>query len=87
MLLIGTRTEKFRFLIKELEMLPLTFHGLRRAFETMASQAVMNPKVVANPRGRSSVIITLDTYFQVLHNTQDELIVAAENMQKRHLDF
>ncbi|SVD76342.1 uncharacterized protein METZ01_LOCUS429196, partial [marine metagenome] len=29
MLLPGTLTEKFRFLIREPEMLPLIFHGLR----------------------------------------------------------
>ena len=68
-------------------MLPLTSHGLRRAFVTMASQAGMNPKVVAIPRGHSSVIITLDTYSQVLPNMQDELAVAVENIQNPHLDF
>ena len=68
-------------------MPPLTFHDLRRVFATMASQAVMNPKVVTISRGHSSVIITLDTYFQVLPNIQDELAIAAENIQKRHLDF
>ncbi len=87
MLLPGTLTEKFCFLIREPEMLPLIFHGLRHAFATMASQAGINPKVVAIPRGHSSVIITLDTYSQVLPNMQDELAVAVENRQKRHLDF
>ena len=41
----GTLTENFRFLTRELEMPPLTFHGLRHAFATLGLLAGMNPKV------------------------------------------
>ena len=61
----------------------LTFHGLRHAFATLALQAGMNPKVVSEALGHSSVTITLDTYSHVLPNMQDELAIAVENLLKR----
>jgi len=79
----GTLTINFRHLTRELEMPPLTFHGLRHAFATMALQAGMNPKVVSEALGHSSVTITLDTYSHVLPDMQDELALAVENILKR----
>ena len=58
-------------------------HGLRHAFATLALQAGMNPKVVSEALGHSSVTITLDTYSHVLPNMQDELAIAVENLLKR----
>ena len=76
-------TQEFAALTKALQMPPLTFHGLRHAFATMALQAGMNPKVVSEALGHSSVTITLDTYSHVLPNMQDELAIAVENLLKR----
>jgi len=45
-------------MVRELAMPPLIFHDLRHAFATMALQADMNPKVVSDPLGHSSVTIT-----------------------------
>jgi integrase len=45
--------------------------------------AVINPKVVGEGLGHSSVTITLDTYSHVLPNMQDELAIAVENLLKR----
>jgi integrase len=79
----GTLTENFKDLTRQLEMPPLTLHGLRHAFATLALQAGMNPKVVSEALGHSSVTITLDTYSHVLPNMQDELAIAVENLLKR----
>jgi integrase len=79
----GTVTENFRYLVRELEMPSLTFHGLRHAFATMALQAGINPKVVSEALGHSSVTITLETYSHVLPNMQDDLAIAVENLLKR----
>ena len=76
-------TENFKDLTRQLEMPPLTFHGLRHAFATLALQAGMNPKVVSEALGHSSVTITLDTYSHVLPNMQDELAIAVEDLLKR----
>jgi integrase len=57
--------------------------NVRYAFATLALQAGMNPKVVSEALGHSSVTITLDTYSHVLPNMQDELAIAVENLLKR----
>ena len=79
----GTLTENFRFLTRELGMPPLTFHGLRHAFATLGLVAGINPKVVSEALGHSSVTITLDTYSHVLPDMQDDLAIAVENLLKR----
>ena len=61
----------------------LTFHGLRHAFATLGLLAGINPKVVSEALGHSSVTITLDTYSHVLPNMQGELAAAIANILKR----
>ena len=82
----GTISENFKDLTRQLEMPPLTFHGLRHAFATMALQARINPKVVSEALGHSSVTITLDLYSHVLPNMQDELANAVANLLKRDVN-
>ena len=79
-------TQEFAALTKALEMPPLTFHGLRHAFATMALQANINSKVVSEALGHSSVNITLDLYSHVLPNMQDELAIAVANLLKRDVN-
>ena len=67
-------------------MPPLTLHGLRHAFATMALQANINSKVVSEALGHSSVNITLDLYSHVLPNMQDELAIAVANLLKRDVN-
>ena len=64
-------------------MPPLNFHGLRHAFATLALQAGMNPKVVSEALGHSSVTITLGTYSHVLPDMQDELANSVAHLLKR----
>ena len=61
----------------------MSFHGARQAFTTMALQAGMNPKIVSETLGHSSITMTLDTYSHVLPNMQDELAIAVESLLKR----
>jgi len=70
-------------LVKELELPHLTFHGLRHAFATLGLVVGINPKVVSEALGHSSVIITLDLYSHALPNMQDELAEAIANILKR----
>ena len=79
----GTLTENFRFLTRELEMPPLTFHGLRHAFATLGLISGMPAKAVSEHLGHSSVVITLDLYSHVLPSMQDELVNIVANLLKR----
>ena len=79
----GSLTAEFASLVKELELPHLTFHGLRHAFATLGLVAGINPKVVSEALGHSSVTITLDLYSHVLPNMQDELAGAIANFLKR----
>ena len=76
-------TQEFAAVIKRFDLPHLTFHGLRHAFATMALQAGINPKVVSEALGHSSITITLDLYSHVLPNMQDELASAVANLLKR----
>ena len=82
-ILPGSLTAEFASLVKELELPHLTFHGLRHAFATLCLVAGINPKVVSEALGHSSVTITLDLYSHVLPNMQDELAAAIANLLKR----
>ena len=59
---------------------PLTFHGLRHAFATMALQAGKNPKVVSEALGHSKISITLDLYSHVIPDMQNELADAVADV-------
>jgi len=76
-------TQEFAAVIMRFDLPHLTFHGLRHAFATMGLQAGINPKVVSEALGHSSVAITLDLYSHVLPNMQDELASAVANLLKR----
>ena len=63
--------------------LDLSPHKLRHAFATLGLLAGINPKVVSEALGHSSVTITLDLYSHVLPNMQAELAGAVANLLKR----
>lgn len=50
----------------------IRLHDLRHTHATLALQAGINPKVVSERLGHSSVAITLDTYSHVMPSLQDE---------------
>ncbi|MDA1128988.1 MAG: tyrosine-type recombinase/integrase [Chloroflexi bacterium] len=76
-------TAGFAALVKELELPHLSFHGLRHGNATLALLAGINPKIVSEALGHSSVTITLDTYSHVLPNMQDGMANAVATLLKR----
>ena len=54
------------------------FHDLRHTCATLLLTKNVNPKVVSEMLGHSSIAITLDTYSHVLPNMQDSAARALE---------
>lgn len=63
----------FTRFLKQLELPYIRFHDLRHTHATILLQMGVNPKVVADRLGHSSVKITLDTYSHVLPSMQQDL--------------
>lgn len=66
--------------IKRAGMPIIRFHDMRHTHATMLLQMGVNPKVVAERLGHSTVVMTLDTYSHVLPNMQKEVAAALENV-------
>ena len=58
----------------------LTLHGLRHGHATLALTAGMNPKVVSERLGHSTIAMTMDTYSHVLPGLQAEAALAVEQL-------
>lgn len=69
----------FRRFIKQSGLPPIRFHDLRHTHATILLQMGVNPKIVAERLGHSSVQITLDTYSHVLPSMKKDL---AEDFSK-----
>ena len=54
--------KEFPKLVRALDLLHLTFHGLRRAHATLALTAGVKPKAVSDRLGHSSIAVTMDIY-------------------------
>ena len=54
----------------------IRFHDLRHTCATLLLRAKVNPKVVSELLGHSSVAITLDIYSHVLPDMQDDATAA-----------
>ena len=61
----------------------LTFHGLRHAHATLALSAGVNPKIVSERLGHSSISVTMDIYSHVLPGMQEEAALAVEQLLDR----
>ena len=61
----------------------LTFHGLRHAHATLALSAGVNPKIVSERLGHSSIAVTMDIYSHVLPGMQEEAALAVERLLDR----
>ncbi|MEK3819636.1 site-specific integrase [Cytobacillus sp. FSL W8-0315] len=59
--------------IKQTDLPVIRFHDLRHTHATILLQMGVNPKIVADRLGHSSVKITLDTYSHVLPSMQQDL--------------
>ncbi|MFL5835069.1 MAG: tyrosine-type recombinase/integrase [Solirubrobacteraceae bacterium] len=50
----------------------MTLHGLRHTWASLALQAGINPKVVSERLGHTTVSFTLDTYSHVMPGMQED---------------
>lgn len=57
-----------------------TFHGLRHTHATLLLQQGVNPKIVQERLGHSSIKVTMDTYSHVLPDMQQVAVAAMEKM-------
>jgi integrase len=70
---------KFKPLLKWAGLPEIRFHDLRHTCATLLLTRNVNPKIVSEMLGHSSIAITLDTYSHVLPNMRDQ---AAEAMEE-----
>ena len=71
-------THRFKPLLKRAGLPQVRFHDLRHTCATLLLSKNVNPKVVSEMLGHASIAITLDTYSQVLPDTQDSAARAME---------
>jgi len=76
-------SKDFCLLVRKHGLPHLTFHGLRHANATLAMTAGVNPKVVSETLGHSTVGLTLDLYSHVTPNMQEEAAQAVANLLRR----
>ena len=69
---------KFKPLLKRAGLLEIRFHDLRHTCATLLLTRNVNPKIVSEMLGHSSITITLDTYSHVLPNMRDQAAAAME---------
>jgi integrase len=69
---------KFKPLLKWAGLPPVRFHDLRHTCATLLLTRNVNPKIVSEMLGHSSIAITLDTYSHVLPNMRDQAAAAME---------
>jgi integrase len=77
------RNRSFARLLKRAGLPPTTrFHDLRHTCATLLLSSNVNPKIVSEMLGHSSIAITLDTYSYVLPTMQENAIRALEDALK-----
>lgn len=68
---------------KELDIPYIRFHDLRHTHATLMLKANINPKIVAERLGHSSVNLTLNTYSHVLPDMQKEAVNKLNNIMSK----
>ena len=76
------RNRSFTRLLKGAGLPNIRFHDLRHTCATLLLSRNVNPKVVSEMLGHSSIAITLDTYSHVLPTMQESAIRALEEALK-----
>ena len=76
-------SKEFPKLVRAEGLPHLTFHGLRHAHATLALSAGVNPKIVSERLGHSSILVTMDIYSHVLRGMQEEAALAVEQLLDR----
>jgi len=70
----------FKTLLKRAGLPPIRLYDLRHTCATLLLLGGMNPKVVSERLGHSSIVITLDTYSHVMPNMQREAVEVLERL-------
>jgi integrase len=70
----------FRLILKASDLPQIRLYDLRHTNATLLLLDLVNPKVVAERLGHSSVVLTLDTYSHVLPSMQQTATDKLENM-------
>jgi integrase len=73
------RRRSFAPLLEKAKLPTIRFHDLRHTCATLLLSSNVNPKIVSEMLGHSSIAITLDTYSHVLPNMQDSAARALED--------
>ena len=77
------RNRSFAQLLKRADLPPTTrFHDLRHTCATLLLSRNVNPKIVSEMLGHSSIAITLDTYSHVLPTMQESAVRALKEALK-----
>jgi integrase len=69
---------RFKPLLKRAGLPQIRFHDLRHTCATLLLTRNVNPKIVSEMLGHSTIAITLDTYSHVLPNMRDAAAAAME---------
>lgn len=80
---LSTSNFKSRYFIpvlKQLHLDHITFHDLRHTHATILLSQKINPKIVQERLGHSSIILTLDTYSHLVPDIQKEAVNALDNL-------
>ena len=72
-------THHFKPLLKRTGLPQIRFHDLRHTCATLLLLKDVNPKIVSEMLGHSSIAITLNTYSHELPNMQNEAATAMED--------
>lgn len=73
-------SRRFQTDVKKSGILPIRFHDMRHTHATLLLSMGVNPKVVAERLGHSTVITTLDTYSHVMPSMQKEVAERLGNL-------
>jgi integrase len=65
-------SKRFAKAVAAVDVPPITLHGLRHTWASLALQAGVSPKVVSERLGHASVSFTLDVYSHVLPGLQED---------------
>ena len=72
-------SHRFKPLLKRAGLPSVRFHDLRHTCATLLLTRNVNPKIVSEMLGHSTIAITLDTYSHVLPNMRDQAAAAMED--------
>ncbi|MDY3983198.1 MAG: site-specific integrase [Veillonellaceae bacterium] len=81
--ILSTSNFKSRYFIpilKQLNLEHITFHNLRHTHATLLLAQKINPKIVQERLGHSTITLTLDTYSHLIPDRQKEAVNALNNL-------